>query len=81
MNNVAVVFTVEISISAVERPVLVEPDVPFASETLAKMFVNAVERSVELPSAAIINNWLGLSATKALIGKFVSTLTLFDPGQ
>ena len=38
MIKVAVVAPVETSISAVERPVAVEPEVPLAKETFAKMF-------------------------------------------
>ena len=35
MIKVAVVATVEMSISAVERPVAVEPEVPFAKESVS----------------------------------------------
>ncbi len=51
MNSVAVVATVEISSSAVERPFAVDPEVAVAKEAFAKMFESAVARSVELPSA------------------------------
>ena len=63
-------------------PVSVDPpraDVP--KEAFAKTAVKAVALSVREASLATWNNWLGLSATKALTLKLVSTLTLFDPGQ
>ena len=65
----------------VERPVSVDPDVAVASEQFEKISARAVALSVTDSSAATMNNWLGLSATKALTGKFVSTLTLLAPGQ
>jgi hypothetical protein len=75
------VLTVEISNSAVELPFVVEPDVAVAKEQFAKICDSAVARLVDVVSAAHINSWFGLSATKALTGKFVSTLALFEPGQ
>ena len=68
-GSVAVTAIVETPKAELELPVLVEPvraDVP--KDALANTAACAVARSVKEASDATLNNWFGLSATKAFTG-------------
>ena len=81
-GNVAVVAIVLTPSAEFETPVLslpVRADVP--KDAFAKTAVKAVARSVKDASLATLKICMGLSATNAFTGKFVSTLTELAPGQ